>query len=267
MATRKWVNRFAPLYKPNPNMNEVPLKLSTKIMDLFERTVVEATGQKQDPYEEIRYVTATGVTTGWMFQADLEDYVENYAHDCVVIYNQTPDPNDAEQYFVFNGIKQVNACGELCVAFVLGISLQQLLENWQLKLPTFWQQVFAGGKARGTTASELSEMFDIYAQESQQLRTVMYQPHIGRSRYTIQGLQNLVKTGSVIASVSIDSATTQLRGSGIGHWVVVTKVIAERNGLGSVELYNPAMNRIEWYSWLEFVNSARDPYGAYLPYV
>jgi len=25
------------------------------------------------------------------------------------------------------------------------------------------------------------------------------------------------------------------------------------------------MNRIEYYSWLEFINSARQPYGVYVP--
>jgi hypothetical protein len=69
----------------------------------------------------------------------------------------------------------------------------------------------------------------------------------------------------VIASVNMDGGTGWLRGSGVLHWVVVTKVIPERNGLGFVEVYNPAMNRIEYYSWQEFINSARMPYGVYAP--
>jgi hypothetical protein len=265
MSTKKWVNRFTSLYKPAANMDEVPLTLRIKIMDLFERTIVEATGEKRDPYEEVRYVNEKGTITGWVHGADLEDYVENYPRDCVVIYNQTPLPNDFEQYFIFNGIKQVNGCGELCVAYVLGISLQELLENWQVKLPLFWKRIFGGGRARGTGSGELQEMFDIYAQESMQLTTAIYEPHIKRSRYTIKGMRRLLENGSVIASVNIDGGTGLLRGSGVLHWVVVTKVTPERNGLGFVELYNPAMNRIESYSWLEFISSARQPYGVYLP--
>jgi hypothetical protein len=265
MTTKKWVNRFTPLLKPNSNMDEVPLTLRIKITDLFERTVVEATGQKREPYEEVRYVTENNVFTGWVHEEDLEDYVENYPRDCVVIFNQTPYPNDFEQYFIYNGAKQVNACGELCVAFVLGISLQELLENWQVKAPSFWKRIFSGGRARGTASSELREMFDIYAQANQELVTALYEPHAKRSRYTIKGMQRLLGTGSVIASVSIDNNSGLLRGSGILHWVAVTKVTAERNGLGFVEVYNPAMNRIEVYSWLEFVNSARQPYGVYVP--
>lgn len=69
----------------------------------------------------------------------------------------------------------------------------------------------------------------------------------------------------MITSVNINSNTDLLRGSGVLHWVVVTKVTAERNGLGFVEVYNTAMNRIECYSWLEFINSARQPYGVYVP--
>jgi hypothetical protein len=178
MTTKKWVNRFAPLFKPNSNMDEVPLTLRIKIMDLFERTIVEATGEKKEPYEEVRYITETNVFTGWVHGGDLENYVENYPRDCVVINNQTPAPNDFEQYFIFNGIKQVNGCGELCVAFVLGISLQQLLENWQVKLPVFWKSIFGDGRARGTGSGELQEMFGIYNQSSQQLTTALYEPHI-----------------------------------------------------------------------------------------
>ena len=108
-------------------------------------------------------------------------------------------------------------------------------------------------------------MIDIYARKNQQLTTALYEPHIKRSRYTIKGIQRLLETGSVIVSVSIDGNSGQLRGSGVLHWVAVTKVTPERNGLGFVELYNPAMNRIECYSWLEFINSARQPYGVYVP--
>jgi hypothetical protein len=266
MAAKKWVNRFAPLYKPAANMDEVPLTLRVKIMDLYERTIVEATGAKKDPYEEVKYLTETGSITGWMHGADLEDYVEKYPRDCVEIFNKTPNPNDFEQYFIFNGVKQVNACGELCVCYILGISLKDMLENWQVKAPNFWKRIFGGGKARGTGSGELSEMFDIFAQPSMQLTTALFEPHIKRNRYTIEGLQRLLASGSVIASVNMDSASGWLRGSGVLHWVVVTKVIAERNGLGFVEVYNPAMNRIEYYSWQEFINSARQPYGVYAPY-
>jgi hypothetical protein len=265
MTTKKWVNRFAPLYKPNSNMSTVPLTLTLKNMDLYERTVVLSTGQVKDPYEEVQYATETGITTGWMYQADLEDYIENYPRDCVVIQNQTPSPNDFEQYFIFNGIKQVNACGELCVAYILGIPLQELLENWQVKLPSLWRSIFGGGRARGTGSGELRQMFDIYAQENMELTSALYEPHIKRSRFTIKGMQRLIDKGSMIVSVNIDGATGLLRGSGVLHWVVVTKISPERNGLGLVELYNPAMNRIECYSWPEFINSARQPYGVYVP--
>jgi hypothetical protein len=265
MTTKKWVNRFAPLYKPNVNMNSVPLSLSIKIMDLYERTVVESTGQQKDVFEEVKYTNVNGVTTGWMYQADLEDYLENYPRDCVVIPNQTSDPNDFEQYFVFNGIKQVNACGELCVAYILGIPLKDLLENWQVKLPSLWRSIFGGGKARGTGSGELRQMFDIYAQENMELTSALYEPHIKRSRFTLTGLKRLIDRGSVIVSVNIDGATGLLRGSGVLHWVVPIKVSPERNGLGLVELYNPAMNRVECYSWSEFINSAHQPYGVYVP--
>jgi hypothetical protein len=97
------------------------------------------------------------------------------------------------------------------------------------------------------------------------LTTALFEPHIKRSRYTIKGMRKLLESGSVIASVNMDGGSGILRGSGVLHWVVVTKVTPERNGLGWVEVYNPAMNRIEVYSWQEFINSARLPYGVYAP--
>ena len=151
------------------------------------------------------------------------------------------------------------------MAYILGITLQEMLENWQVKAPSFWKRIFGSGKARGTGSGELAEMFDIFAQTSIQLTTALFEPHIKRNRYTITGLQRLLESGSMIASVNMDSTTGWLRGSGVLHWVVVTRVIPERNGLGFVEVYNPAMNRIEYYSWQEFINSARQPYGVYAP--
>lgn len=265
MVNKKWVNRFTPIYEPAEDMQTLPLTLRIKIIDLYEHTVVEATGEKCSPYEEVRFTTEKGVITGWVQSADLEDYFENYPRDCVVISNQTPNPNDFEQYFMLDGIKQVNACGELCVAFILGISLQEMLENWRLKQPSFWKRVFAGGKARGTSSGELGEMFDIFAQENMELTTALFEPHIKRSRFTIKGIQRLLDAGSIIVSVNIDGVTGLLRGGGVLHWVVLTDVMPERNGLGLVQLYNPAMNRIEVYSWQEFINSAHQPYGIFAP--
>ena len=47
----------------------------------------------------MRYTTESNVITGWVHGGDLENYMENYPRNCVVIYNQTPLPNDFRTVF------------------------------------------------------------------------------------------------------------------------------------------------------------------------
>jgi hypothetical protein len=253
----KWVNRFAPLITVNVG---VPGK---KLMDLPLGTVVEATGFQSGGYEEVSHCMATSVVVGWVNSYDLEDYVRNFQTNTVVIENQTPDVHDFEQYIIHKLQRQVNMCGELCVCHILEISLATLLKDWELKVPNFYKRVFGTGKARGTGAEELGEMFDIFGKKHQTLTKALYEPHIKRSRYTIKGLNNLLSHGGVIVSVHIDAGSGLLRGSGVMHWVSLTRIIPERNGQGMVQYYNPAMNCVESCSWNEFLSSAGQVYGMY----
>lgn len=251
----KWINRFAPMY--------VGAQVGKKLVDLPLGTVVEVTGAVSGEYEEVSHCSEKGVVVGWVNSYDLEDYTRNFQTNSVVIENQTPDMHDFEQYVIHKLQRQVNMCGELCVCHILGISLGTLLKDWELKVPKFYKRVFGTGRARGTGAEELGEMFDIFGKKNQTLTQALYQPHIKRSRYTIKGLNSLLATGGVIVSVKIDATTGLLRGSGVLHWVSLVRILSERNGQGMVQYYNPAMNCVESCSWNEFLNSAGQPYGMY----
>ena len=253
----KWVNRFAPLYVLSAG------KVVRKIQDLPHGTVVEATGFESAGYEEVVHCAATGTVTGWVNSYDLEDYVRNFQVNSVVIEDQTPDLHDFEQYMIYKLQKQVNMCGELCVCFILGVSLGTLLKDWEVKALTFFKRVFGSGKARGTGAEELGEMFAIFGQPSISLTKALLQPHINRARYTIKGLNALLAKGGVIVSVHIDGGSGLIRGSGVMHWVALVRIVPERNGQGMVQYYNPAMNCVESCSWNEFLLSAREPYGIF----
>jgi hypothetical protein len=234
---KKWITTYSKL---------LVAPLGKKLRDLNANVVVDAV-ETNNGYD---YIT-TPDASGWMASASLEPYVEGYPKDCVDIAAiQTPAKNDAEQYVVWKGLKQYNLCGQLCVAYLLGLPLSQVLEVWEAKQPSFFKRVFGSGVARGTGDGELLDMLTIFGEVATRYTAKSYTPH---------ALKELA--GGVIAGVKIDTGTGRLRGQGAGHWVVVTDVSEERTGYGLVWIYNPFPNRIEVYSWNEFVASARTPYG------
>jgi hypothetical protein len=221
-----------------------------KLADISLRYIVESLNEVDGEWEKIKW----GNKIGWMKSIYLEEYKETLPKDSVYIKNiQTKDEFDAQQYIDWNGIKQVNMCGQLCVAYLLGLSLSEYLDVWQIKEPSLWKRIFGQGRARGTGPSELIEMMNIFSVDGRLLSDkidIAYSPHM------LHRLSN-----SVIVSVRINSLTGRLNGSGILHWVVVTDSLEERSGYGTVRIYNPYPNRIEEYSFTELLASARSPYG------
>ena len=53
-------------------------------------------------------------------------------------------------------------CGQICAAYVMGMSLGELLADWKQDAPTWWQRVFKrpGVKAGGTGIPDLISMFE-----------------------------------------------------------------------------------------------------------
>jgi len=254
-TNKKWTN--SPSYTP---LMQYPKK-GLKILDLNPATVIESTGETSIStdgliWECVLYNTLNKTYVGWIESRLLDPYAENYARDCVDILDiQTPDPTDAEQYVLWDKYRQVNLCGELAVCYLLNIELSTLLKHWQVTQPSFFKRIFGQGMARGTGDGELVEMFALFGGVAQRLTELV-------KVYTPYGLSRLLQEKGVIVGVKIDSKSGRLRGQGVGHWVVVTKVFPERVGYGMVEIYNPFPNRIETYSWQEFLASARSPFGA-----
>lgn len=251
---KKWVNRFTPLYV-NP-------KPSSSICDIPQKTVIDATGNVSGIFEEVTYTIDKGDVTGWVYSFDLEDYIPNLKEDVVVIENQTPNKYDLKQYIDYNGVKQVNMCGQLSVAYIAGISLGTVLSVWKKEDLPFYKKVFSSGKARGTGPGELQTLLRLFGRESVMLSEATKQSHINRSRYTMESLNNLLSANRhVIASVRISSISGQVLQTGTLHWVVLSGVIPRRNDQGNIVFYNPAMNQMEDRPWDIFLASAGNPYG------
>lgn len=131
---------------------------------------------------------------------------------------------------------------------------------WEAKDLPFWKRVFSSPKARGTYPAELVSMFATHGYKAKELSKDLELFPLGR--YTPYHLSRI---NLPIVSVKIDANTGRLRGQGVGHWVTIVDVLLERTGYGFVTLYNSFPNRLEKYSWSEFILSAGTyPYGAAL---
>ena len=256
---KKWVNAYAPLY------GETYVKLTT----IPQGAVVIAHGIVDEfkgvPREAVSYVTEAREYHGYVYTGYLEPYVESLPARCVTIYSATPNPNDAEQYAMIHGVKQTELCGEICAAYLLNVALEDLLAEWQRESLSVYQRVFnwfSTRKAKGTGPADVQSMLAAFEKPSHLLIDALRDPILKTSRYTVTGLSALA--GRAIVSVHIDKYTGRLKPGGILHWVVATRVIPERTGYGAVELFNPFPNRIEVYSWPEFIASAWAPYGVVL---
>lgn len=258
----KWVNRFTPLYQTaNPN--------GKKVRDLVEKSLVYARDEvvlwQGHPFVEVEYTDAKE-WRGWVYAGVLEDYVERFPKDCVVLEGQTPRADDFEQYLHYNGAKQVNLCGQISAAYCLDMPLAELLGLWKQEEASVWKRIFKrfGLSVDGIGVPDMISIFEAANRKAYPLADAMRDPYLKTVRYTVTWLNKLVESGRVIAGVSIDRSG-RLAKSGIRHWVVVTTVEEERCGYGLVTVYNPAPNRVEGYSWREFVESAGVPSGVYLP--
>lgn len=211
---------------------------TVKHFDLPLHAVVDTDGVAIGERVEVNY---NGVY-GWVEKDYLDQYHERLPKDCVDLKDiQTPAPNDAEQYIVVDGEKIVNACGMISVARVLGKPALDIFKTWERANPKHYRYV--DGQNWLTSAEDLKIILNSFNVVSESLKL---------SRLTNGKLAAL--QGKVIIGVGINRYTGRLQPSGIRHWVVVEDVFCERYG-GTIDIYNPFPNRVERYSWDEFVAS------------
>jgi len=257
---KKWVNAYAPLY----SVTNVKLTTVSKGAVVISHEIVD--DFSGIPREAVSYVAPDREYHGYVYTGYLEPYVESLRKSLVLIRSATPTTTDADQYAIINGVKQTELCGEICAAFLLGLTyLEDLLDEWQREALPFYQRVFdvfKTRKAKGTGPADLMSMLAVFDRKSRLLSEALYDPILERSRYTVSGLAALA--GRVIVSVHIDNQTGRLKPSGVLHWVVVTEVMPERTGYGFIKIFNPFPGREEIYSWSEFIASGRSPYGVVL---
>lgn len=204
---------------------------------------------------QIEYISNGKTVTGWLQDKYMEHYVQTLPSNVVDIAAlQTPEVNDAAQYIIWDGFKQTNMCGELCVAQIMKVPLIDVLAKWKTVDLPFYRRIFkATAKATGTGAEDLVKMLGLMGQTSRLINLQKYTPRI---------FSEIVKANKgVIVSTHLNTITGALNGGGVLHWVNVLEVVVERMDMGWVRVYNPYSNGEEIYSFREFLLTTRAPYG------
>lgn len=259
-----------------------------KLFDLPQGALVEPTGQQQQTpvnahsatWSEVQHSGVDGIVkTGWVNDAWLDEYIEQFPDPEVHIPNPTPEPNDAPQYMLIEGRKKFNMCGELCIAFVVGEDIDSLLAKWRAAAPSFYNSILAGDRDKPTGAEDLRSILTAYGYAADNGNLVSFRAGLTDPLIGFQPTQGrvgaLLQTHFLVAMVTInghgklitkndDTSTKKGKNKpvvdkGTLHWVVVDKVMSNGMNAGRVELYNPFPNRRQEYSFNEFIKSCNSP--------
>lgn len=201
---------------------------------------------------KVEYISNGKTLTGYIEDRFMEWYEENLPHDLVDMRAiQTPETNDAEQYVIWDAKRQYNQCGQICVSYILGLPLADVLEKWKtLDVPFYKRVMGASGK---TGNYDLIRLLDLFGMTASPLTIKKYTPRL---------FAELVKQAKgVIVSVHLNTSNGSIAGGSVLHWSVVTQVVPEGIEAGWVFLYNPFTNSIQKLSWREFLSTTRSPYG------
>lgn len=223
------------------------IKLYTLPLNAFVEVI-----QNDADFAQIKYTDKNGEHYGYIEARFLEEYQRTLGYNVVDLSDiETPDTNDLAQYVTWNGVKQVNMCGELCAAHYFGVKLSDVLINWSGKKPEFFKRIFSNGKATGTNEQDLISIYELYGTSAQKIRYPKYTPTLFR---------DLARDYHLTCGVKMN-INGILRDGSIRHWVVLLKVILEGKGMGGVKVYNPANNCHEFYSWAEWLKASNIPSG------
>ena len=239
--TKKYMTWQRSIYKS-------PTSLEKAGGDLSWHSIVFAV---DEAIENGRQLVEAGNVRGWVEVAYLETYVESLPFDCVDVSGlQTPSLTDAQQYIVYDGQKIVNACGMISIAWILGLPLVEVFDTWRERNNKHYLAV--RNSRFLTSSADLKTILSCFGVVSERLSLSKYQP---------ETLAELMRNQDIILSVRIDKITGRLAPSGILHWVSPVSIWQDRYEYGTIDINNPLPNRIERYSWKEFITAAGAVYG------
>ena len=227
--TKLYLTWQRPLYKKSAGVE--------RHFDIPQNAIVYAADQH---IEQGRQLVDYKGQAGWIETEYLEPYIEALPKDCVDMSGlQTSDEYDAQQYIVVGKKRVVNACGMISIAYLTGKPLLEVIETWKAEYPNHYRIIDNGNWL--TSSDDLITILSALGVEAEKIRLKRYTPSRITGREIVAVIMNFVG---------------RLHTTGMRHWVVPVSVQPERQGYGTIDLFNPYPNRIERYSWNEFVTSA-----------
>jgi hypothetical protein len=290
MANQKWcvINRVTLCKFPKGDV----------IADIFLGSVIELTGRQDvismlskdgHTYNSIWvegvYQDGQGTHVGWVRDDFFDDVEDKFPEPVVEIPNAptepdnsfpyaTRNPNDPAEYMVFGKnnrgeeLVKFNLCGELCVAFVMGVGIKQFLKDWENAAGSLFKWTLGGDSDKPADASLIKNMLNAYAYNVANGNVVDFADTLIGPVFEGQNLspgrfQKMLQTHYLVANVVINKNTGKLIpdneskriSNGVSRWVVLDKASPNGTDGGRVELYNPYLNRRQEYSYEYFISS------------
>jgi hypothetical protein len=246
-----WVIKYCTLYKD--------ARRQGIHCELAKGTKVTATGKTSGDMSEVSYWSSNKILYGWIYTDYIEEIIQDFSSDAVIITDPTPNPNDANQYAVIDGKIQYNLCGVLSVAWLANVSDSDVMTKWQALPNSLYKSSFKDGLLQPLGIPALKEMLGIYSISTLPLSQSLYSKPAGRALLSPVRLQNL---GRCIIGVKISGTDGELKATGTPHWVVVESIEPDEVNAGWVVIYNPFPNKLQRYSWRQFEASiGSNPFG------
>jgi hypothetical protein len=245
-----WVIKFTPLFT----------SAKVKILDLPAGSIVESTGRESEGLSEVSFITRQKTYLGWVHTSYLEELVYQFK-ESTVFTQQTDYPYDSAQYIVWEGSTLFNLCGEACIAYIYGDTVESLLSVWKATPASLYNKIIYGGLSKTTGIGDLIDMVKIYNGNTVGLNAMIYDPISKHPLVSPDRIAKLLINFNLIVGCKISGTSGELKASGIPHWIVLNKVVQDGVNRGWVEIWNPFSGRKELYSWREFIASTYPMYG------
>lgn len=157
--------------------------------------------------------------------------------------------------------------GEMCVAFVLGRSLQEVIEGLRVPKPDLISKIFRLRK-QSLSHHQMQRLFQRFKIEPLWMVDVLLDTVVGAPVFTPLNVLKRTAKLSPLFEVWIDplkqGRLCPQNGTGavlLRSWVVVTKITPDGVADGWVELFNPFVNQVQRYVWYTFAESVGNPNG------
>lgn len=203
---------------------------------------------------------------GYAYSGFFDKYNNILDQDVVDLSDiQTPSKYDAKQYVLLDGRRKVNLCGEVSCAFVLHLSLSDVLSEWERKAPNIATRIWKGSSDRGTSAQTLVNLLNNFGNNAKTIDVYFKEPVLDKVLFTPTRAKDAILDGKrIIIGVKIGRDGYIGTGS-INHWVVIDDVIVY--GKQAIcHIFNPFMNRMEVYSWQEIMDNSAGISGVVADY-